>query len=233
MEKEKKPLSDTVREMLQLFVDSDQKIYGAISDATLQALQVQGYVLQQGVVVKNQGKPLLTLRPVPIERRMMILDMKAHSFNMQEIENRRFMYNPKSGVLILGYQYEKTNSLLGSHADDLAMAGIKQNFDDFVRGWVGTGRQYPHGVIHFAPNIDSRNVSLFEKGFDTLEMFSANGAQDKTVVRAFGKHWEQPLSSILHPASEREKRASLRQQLKENAPPKNIPKKKEKQQPER
>ena len=94
MEKEKKPLSDTVREMLQLFVDSDQKIYGAISDATLQALQVQGYVLQQGVVVKNQGKPLLTLRPVSIERSMMVLDMKAHSFNMQEIVIRRFMYNP-------------------------------------------------------------------------------------------------------------------------------------------
>ena len=161
MEKEKKPLSDTVREMLQLFVDSDQKIYGAISDTTLQALQVQGYVLQQGVVVKNQGKPLLTPRPVPIERRMMILDMKAHSFNMQKIENRRFMYNPKSGVLILGYQYEKTNSLWGSHADDLAMAGIKQNFDDFVRGWVGTGRQYPHGVIHFAPNIGNSLYPLF------------------------------------------------------------------------
>ena len=126
MEKGKKPLSDTVREMLQLFVDSDQKIYGSISDATLQALQVQGYVLQQGVVVKNQGKPLLTLRPVPIERRMMILDMKAHSFNMQEIENRRFMYNPKSGVLILGYQYEKTNSLLGSHADDSLCSEYRQ-----------------------------------------------------------------------------------------------------------
>ena len=219
MEKGKKPLSDTVREMLQLFVDSDQKIYGAISDATLQALQVQGYVLQQGVVVKNQGKPLLTLRPVSIERSMMVLDMKAHSFNMQEIENRRFMYNPKSGVLILGYQYGKTKGLPGSHADDLAMAGIKQKFDDFVRGWVGTGRHYPDGVIHFAPNIDSRNISLFEKGFD--------------VVRAFGNQWEQPLSSILHPESEREKRASIRQQLKESAPSKNTPKKKAKQQPER
>ena len=84
MEKGKKPLSDTVREMLQLFVDSDQKIYGSISDATLQALQVQGYVLQQGVVVKNQGKPLLTLRPVPIERRMMILDMKLYVRQVRE-----------------------------------------------------------------------------------------------------------------------------------------------------
>ena len=84
MEKGKKPLSDTVREMLQLFVDSDQKIYGAISDATLQALQVQGYGLQQGVVVKNQGKPLFTLRPVRIERRMMILDMKLFVRQVRE-----------------------------------------------------------------------------------------------------------------------------------------------------
>lgn len=233
MEKEKKPLSDTVRDMLQLFVDSDQKIYGAISDDTLQALQVQGYRLNQGVVEKNRGEPLTTLLFIPIERRLMKLDVKAHKFNMQEIENRRFMYNPKSGVLILGYQYGKTKGLPGSHADDLAMAGIKQNYDEFVRGWVGTGRHYPDGVIHFAPNIDSSNISLFEKGFDTLEMFSANGARDKTVVRAFGDKWEQPLSSLLHPERKIEKKASLRQQLKESAPSKSIPRKRTKQQPER
>ena len=98
---------------------------------------------------------------------------------------------------------------------------------------MGTGRHYADGVIHFAPNIDSKNISLFEKGFDTLEMFSSNGARDKTVVRAFGDKWEQPLSSILHPEPEIEKRASLRQQLKEAAPPRSISKKPAKQQPER
>lgn len=230
MEKEKKPLSDTVRDMLQLFVDSDQKIYGAISDDTLQALQVQGYRLNQGVVEKNRGEPLTTLLFVPIERRLMKLDVKAHKFNMQEIENRRFMYNPKSGVLILGYQYGKTKGLPGSHADDFALAAIKQNYDDFVRGWVGTGKHYPDGVIHFAPNIDRRNIPLFEKGFDTLEMFSANGARDKTVVRAFGDKWEQPLSSLLRPERETEQKVSIRWQLKETVAPKNIPPKKTKQQ---
>lgn len=233
MEKEKKPLSDTVRDMLQLFVDSDQKIYGAISDDTLQALQVQGYRLNQGVVEKNRGEPLTTLLFVPIERRLMKLDVKAHKFNMQEIENRRFMYNPKSGGLILGYQYGKTKGLPGSHADDFALAAIKQNYDDFVRGWVGTGKHYPDGVIHFAPNIDSRNIPLFEKGFDTLEMFSANGARDKTVVRAFGDKWEQPLSSLLRPERETEQKVSIRRQLKETVEPKNIPPKKTKQQQER
>lgn len=233
MEKEKKPLSDTVRDMLQLFVDSDQKIYGAISDDTLQALQVQGYRLNQGVVEKNRGEPLTTLLFVPIERRLMKLDVKAHKFNMQEIENRRFMYNPKSGVLILGYQYGKTKGLPGSHADDFALAAIKQNYDDFVRGWVGTGKHYPDGVIHFAPNIDSRNIPLFEKGFDTLEMFSANGARDKTVVRAFGDKWEQPLSSLLRPERETEQKVSIRRQLKETVAPKYIPPKKMKQQQER
>lgn len=233
MEKDKPTLSDAVKNTLQLLVDSDQKIYGYISDDTLQALQVQGYRLNQGVVEKNQGEQLITLQPVSIERRLMKLNVKIHCFDMQEIENRRFMYNPKSGVLIFGYQYGKTKGLPGNHADDLALAGIKQNYDDFVRGWVGTGRHYPDGVIHFAPNIDSRNLSLFEKGFDTLEMFSNNGARDKTVVRAFGDKWEQPLSSILHPEPEIEKRASLRQQLKEAAPPRSISKKPAKQQSER
>lgn len=233
MEKDKPTLSDAVKNTLQLLVDSDQKIYGYISDDTLQALQVQGYRLNQGVVEKNQGEQLITLQPVSIERRLMKLNVKIHRFDMQEIENRRFMYNPKSGVLIFGYQYGKTKGLPGSHADDLALAGIKQNYDDFVRGWVGTGRHYPDGVIHFAPNIDNRNLSLFEKGFDTLEMFGNNGARDKTVVRAFGDKWEQPLSSILHPEPEIEQRVSLRQQLKETAPPRSISKKPAKQQPER
>ncbi len=40
------------------------------------------------------------------------------------------------------------------------MQGITKDFDDFVRGWIGTGRNYPKGVIHFAPCVDSGNISL-------------------------------------------------------------------------
>ena len=85
-------------------------------------------------------------------------------------------------------------------ADDLAQAGIRSGFDDFVRGWVGTGKSYPAGVIHFAPNVDAQNVSLFNRAFDTLEMFQRNGALPDTVVRGFGRQWEQALSEALSPA---------------------------------
>ena len=65
---------------------------------------------------------------------MMKLDVAAQAFDMQDISNRRFMYNPKTGILVLGQQYGKTRGLPGSHADDLAQAGIRNGFDDFVRG---------------------------------------------------------------------------------------------------
>ena len=99
---------------------------------------------------------------------MMKLDVTVQAFDMQDISNRRFMYNPKTGILVLGQQYGKTRGLPGSHADDLAQAGIRSGFDDFVRGWVGTGKSYPAGVIHFAPNVDAQNISLFNRAFDTL-----------------------------------------------------------------
>ena len=131
---------------------------------------------------------------------MMKLDVAVQAFDMQDISNRRFMYNPKTGILVLGQQYGKTRGLPGSHTDDLAQAGIKNGFDDFVRGWVGTGKNYPAGIIHFAPNVDAQNISLFNRAFDTLEMFQCNGALPDTVVWGFGRQWEQALSEVLSPA---------------------------------
>lgn len=69
---------------------------------------------------------------------------------MQQIDNRRFMFSPKTGVLVLGRQYKETSLVNASHAVELADAGITKGFDDFVRGWIGTGGAYPKGVIHFA-----------------------------------------------------------------------------------
>ena len=66
-----------------------------------------------------------------------------------------------------------------------------------MRGWVGVGKDYPSGVIHFAPNIDSGNTELYSRAFDTLEMFAQNGADTDTIVRALGKRWEQPMSEVL------------------------------------
>ena len=106
--------------------------------------------------------------------------------DMQQIDNRRFMYNPKTGILVLGYQYAATSTLISSHANELAEAGITKGYDDFVRGWIGTGGDYPVGVIHFAPSVDARNIELFNQAFDTLKMFQENGALAGTVVRGFG-----------------------------------------------
>lgn len=53
---------------------------------------------------------------------------------MQQIDNRRFMYNPKTGILVLGYQYAATSTMVSSHANELADAGITKGYDAFVRG---------------------------------------------------------------------------------------------------
>ncbi len=131
-----------------------------------------------------------------IVKSVMRIDTNSFSFDMQQIENRRFMFNPQTGTLILGYPYSG-RKLQSSHAEEHAAADTGEAFDDFIRGWIGTGRNYKDGVIHFAPGIPTANVPMFEKGFDTLEMFEANGANKNTVVRAFGEVWEQPLSELI------------------------------------
>ena len=125
---------------------------------------------------------------------------------MQRIKNRRFMFSPQSGELILGRQY-KGRQLFSSHAEEHGSSGAAAPFDSFLRGWIGTGKEYPQGVIHFAPAIDSRNVELFNRAFDALEMFAENGAMGSTVIRGFGEQWEQPLQNII-PSLERSARMS-------------------------
>ena len=155
-----------------------------------------------------------SMERLPIVRELMKVDTRTQAIDIQKIDNRRFMYDPQSGTLILGRQYGKTKGLPGSHAEDLAAAGVTQGYDGYIRGWVGTGKDYPHGVIHFAPHIDSRAVALFDKAFDTLEMFGVNGAHGQTIVRGFCDRWEQPLSSILHPERKAEQKPSVLLRLK-------------------
>jgi len=133
---------------------------------------------------------------------IMRIDTWRDTFNMQEIENRRFMYQPQTGTLILGRQYHKSG-IYGSHAEEHADSGASEPYDSFIRGWIGTGKEYPHGIIHFAPNIDSHLAEQFDKGFSTLEMFAENGAGADTVIRGFGDAWEQPLSNLLPERSDR------------------------------
>lgn len=139
---------------------------------------------------------------IQLKAAVMLLDTRRLSFDMQDIENRRFMYQPQTGTLILGYQY-RGKDLVSSHAEELADSGAKELFDSFIRGWVGTGREYRDGVIHFAPSIDSRSAGQIDRAFSTLEMFRENNANGKTVVRGFGDRWEQPLSYLIPERSDR------------------------------
>ena len=147
--------------------------------------------------VERSGKTTLS-----IYDNIMRIDTRRDTFNISEIENRRFMYQPQTGTLILGRQYHKSG-MYGSHAEEHADSGVSEPYDSFIRGWIGTGKQYPHSIIHFAPNIDSRFAEQFDKGFSTLEMFAENGAVSDTVIRGFGDVWEQPLSNLLPERSER------------------------------
>jgi len=151
----------------------------------------------------------------PVVPGIMKINTGTQVINMQHIDNRRFMYNPKTRLLVLGRQYTETRVSNSSHAQELADAGITKDYDDFVRGWIGTGGDYPNGVIHFAPSVAAGNMTLFERAFDTLEMFRENGAGALTVVRGFGSVWEQPFHKLLPPCKEAEKKPSVREQLKQ------------------
>lgn len=160
----------------------------------------------------------------------MRIDTRRQTIDMRQIDNRRFLYNPKTAVLVLGRQYGKARGLPASHAVELAGAGITKDFDDFVRGWIGTSRSYPQGIIHFAPCVDEKNTALFDRVFDTLEMFRENGALAGTVIRGFGNRWEQPLSAILPDLRELEQKLSVKEQLKKMQENKAVRDKKENQQ---
>ena len=142
------------------------------------------------------------MQKITFENHLCMIDTKTNSFDMQEIENRRFMYSPDSCELIIGKQY-KGNQLIASHAEEHGKAGVKAPFDSFIRGWIGTGKGYKDSVIHFAPPINTHNIDHFNRGFSTLEMFAANGANSRTIIRGFGDRWEQPLSDLISQKGEK------------------------------
>jgi hypothetical protein len=139
---------------------------------------------------ENGGRAVIT-------DEMTLIDTARQSFDMQEIENRRFMFSPRTGTLIIGEQYPR-NTLMSSHAEEHERAETDEPFDDFICGWVGTGGRFESGVIHFAPPIPKGYPQMFENGFSTLEMFAQNGANIDTVIRGFPGAWEQPLSNLIN-----------------------------------
>lgn len=172
----------------------------------------------------------MPIEKIPITADIMRIDTRTQAVDMQQIDNRRFMFDPDTGILVLGRQYAVTSPMNSSHAVELADAGITEGFDKFVRGWIGTGGEYPKGVIHFAPCADTRNTRLFDRAFDTLEMFRENGALAGTVIRGFGNRWEQPLSAIFTDCRDTERKPSVREQLKKTPEGKAVRHKKENQQ---
>ena len=70
-----------------------------------------------------------------------MIDTLFASFSIIDIMNRRFMYAPDTGALILGKQY-KGSKLYASHAAKHSVSGTAAPFDSFVCGWVGTSKRY-------------------------------------------------------------------------------------------
>ena len=158
---------------------------------------------------------------ISISDEIMVINTMKNTININEIDNRRFMFLPEKSLLVLGKQYGKSTSVINSHAVELHQAGVTESYDSFIKGWVGSGRGFPYGVIHFSPSIDEKNIKMFDRAFDTLSMFSENGAAAKTLIRGFGRQWEQPLSAVFPEICERK---SLKEQI-EKAEIRRTPKK--------
>ena len=90
----------------------------------------------------------MLIEKIPITADIMRIDTGTQTVDMQQIDNRRFMFDPDTGILVLGRQYAETNLVNSSHAAELAGAGITKNFDHFIRGWIGTGGDYPKAVSY-------------------------------------------------------------------------------------
>ena len=160
-------------------------------------MSMEDYELMQKLMEQDREKDQ-PKEPAPLEisNDLMLIDTNRAAFDMQAIQNRRFMFSPQTGELILGKQY-RGSTLFKSHAEEHGESGAKAPFDSFLRGWIGTGKDYKDGVIHFAPAIDAGNTKQFDRAFSTVEMFARNGANGKTVIRGFGDVWEQPLSDLI------------------------------------
>lgn len=68
----------------------------------------------------------MLIEKIPIMADIMRIDTKMQTIDIQQINNRRFLYNPKTAVLVLGRQYGKTKGLPASHAEELAGAGSQK-----------------------------------------------------------------------------------------------------------
>ena len=129
-----------------------------------------------------------------VGKSLMVVDTKREIIDILQITNRRCMYDPQTGILILGDEAYGQSSAC-SHAQEFYDSQAGGRFDDYLRGWIGTSKSYPCGVIHFAPAVV---MEQFDRGFDTLQLFARlEGTGDDTVIRGFCRLWEERIGAIL------------------------------------
>lgn len=129
-----------------------------------------------------------------IEKSLMVIHVKREIIGILQIMNRRFMYSPQTEILILGDEmYGK--SICSSHAQEFHASKAEGRFDDYLRGWIGASKNYPRGIVHFAPAV---GMDQFDRGFDTLQMFTKlEGANRDTMVRGFCNSPEVRIGDLL------------------------------------
>ena len=128
------------------------------------------------------------------------VDLNKTKVDLMLVENRRFMYHP-DGWLIMGSEGTCTgNRLAKSHAEEYGEAASMYAlppYDAFVRGWVGVGRAYKDGIIHFTPPVMAEHLEGFNRAFDFIEVALENGFGTNTVLRGFPGAWEQKIGDVL------------------------------------
>lgn len=109
----------------------------------------------------------------------------THRYDLQKIDNARFMFNPITNEMVVG----GNDINRSSHAEDHAKSGAQGKYDDFIKGWMGAGDDYPNGIIHFSPAVSSdriKDADFFDKFYSTLDSFAENGANKDTIIRNGG-----------------------------------------------
>lgn len=94
-----------------------------------------------------------------VEKSLMVVNVRREIIDVLRITNRRFMYDPQTGVLLLGDEtYGK--SIRSSHAQEFHDSQAGGRFDDYLRGWVGISRRYrSQGILHPARNKAQRDIA--------------------------------------------------------------------------
>lgn len=99
------------------------------------------------------------MKRIDITNGIMRIDTNTETFDIQKIQNRRFMYNPQTGTLILGIQTQ-CNDFFYKKVTEYRRIGIRSNFNEFVSGWVGSGKT---GVILRPPFRLPQNLFLIKR----------------------------------------------------------------------